>query len=64
MSGQADSERSMKMARRWFTGGWPGNIALADDILSESARTNGVAVAVTGQKAGYRNGWRASLISR
>jgi predicted ester cyclase len=40
----------MKMARRWFTEGWAGNIALADDIFSESVRTNGVAVGLAGPK--------------
>jgi predicted ester cyclase len=30
--------------------GWAGNIALADDIFSESVRTNGVAVGEAGPK--------------
>jgi hypothetical protein len=50
MTGQADSERTMKMARRWFAEGWAGNIALADDIFSEGVRTNGVAVGMAGPK--------------
>jgi predicted ester cyclase len=50
MTGQVDSERNLNMARRWFTEGWAGNIALADDIFSESVRTNGVAVGVAGPK--------------
>jgi hypothetical protein len=50
MTGQADSERNVKIARRWFTEGWAGNIALADDIFGESIRTNGVAVGVAGPK--------------
>ena len=50
MTDQADSERYMKMARRWFTEGWSGNIALADDLFSENVRTNGVLVGVAGPK--------------
>ncbi len=50
MTGQADSERNMKMACQWLTEGCAGNIALADDIFSESVRTNGVAVGVAGEK--------------
>jgi hypothetical protein len=41
MADRADSERYMNMARRWFTEGWAGNIALADDLFSEHVRTNG-----------------------
>ncbi len=41
-------ERYMAIARRWFTQGWTGNLALADDIFSESLRTNGVHVGVVG----------------
>jgi predicted ester cyclase len=50
MTGQAESERNMKMARRWFAEGWAGNIALADDIFSESARTNDVVVGAASLK--------------
>jgi predicted ester cyclase len=42
------SERYMAIARRWFTEGWTGNLALADDIFSEDVRTNGVHVGVAG----------------
>jgi predicted ester cyclase len=42
------SERYMAIARRWFTDGWTGNLAMADDIFSEDARTNGVQVGVAG----------------
>ncbi len=42
------SERYMAIARRWFTEGWAGNLALADDIFSEELRTNGVHVGVAG----------------
>jgi hypothetical protein len=31
----ATSERYMQIARRWFTEGWAGNLALADGIFSE-----------------------------
>jgi len=50
MTGQAHRERNMKMACRWCTEGWAGNNALADNIFSESVRTNGVAVGVVGPK--------------
>ncbi len=42
------SERYMQIAERWFTEGWTGNLALADDIFSEDLRTNGVHVGVAG----------------
>jgi steroid delta-isomerase-like uncharacterized protein len=47
---QADTERYMNMARRWFNQGWSGNIALADDLFSENVRTNRVLVGVAGPK--------------
>jgi predicted ester cyclase len=42
------SERYMQVAQRWFTEGWTGNLALADDIFGEELRTNGVHVGVAG----------------
>jgi predicted ester cyclase len=42
------SEQYMQIARRWFTAGWTGNLALADSIFSEDVRTNGIHVGVTG----------------
>jgi predicted ester cyclase len=42
------SERYMDMARRWFTEGWTGNLALAGGIFSEDVRNNGVHVGVAG----------------
>jgi len=42
------SERYMAIARRWFTEGWAGNLAMAEDIFSEELRTNGVHVGVAG----------------
>jgi predicted ester cyclase len=41
-------EQYMQIARRWFTEGWTGNLALADDIFSDQTRTNGVHVGVAG----------------
>ena len=38
------SERYMAIARRWFTEGWTGDLAMAGDIFSEEVRTNGVHV--------------------
>jgi predicted ester cyclase len=42
------SERYMAVAQRWFTKGWTGDLAMADDIFSEDLRTNGVHVGVAG----------------
>jgi len=42
------SERYLQIARRWFTEGWRGDLAMADDIFSEEVRTNGVHVGVAG----------------
>ena len=44
----ATSEQYMAIARRWFTEGWTGDLAMADDIFSEELRTNGVHVGVAG----------------
>jgi predicted ester cyclase len=38
----------MQTARRWFTEGWTGDLAMADDIFSAGLRTNGVHVGVAG----------------
>jgi predicted ester cyclase len=47
--GQPEAEeRYLQLARQWFTEGWRGNIALADDLFSEETRTNGVHVGVAG----------------
>jgi predicted ester cyclase len=42
------SEQYMQIARRWFTDGWTGNLALAGGIFGEDVRTNGVQVGVAG----------------
>jgi predicted ester cyclase len=42
------SEQYLQIARRWFTKGWAGNLAMAGDIFSEELRTNGVHVGVAG----------------
>jgi predicted ester cyclase len=42
------SQQYMQIARRWFTEGWTGNLALADGIFSEDVRTNGIHVGVAG----------------
>jgi hypothetical protein len=49
------SERYMAIARRWFTEGWTGNLAMADDIFSENLRANGVHVGVAGPVARIRD---------
>jgi predicted ester cyclase len=41
-------ERYKQIAERWFTEGWTGDLAMADDIFSEQLRTNGVHVGVAG----------------
>jgi predicted ester cyclase len=42
------SERYPRIARRWFTDGWTGNLAMADEIFSADLTTNGVRVGVAG----------------
>jgi predicted ester cyclase len=42
------NERYLQVARQWFTEGWTGNLALADEIFSAQTRTNGVQVGVAG----------------
>jgi predicted ester cyclase len=42
------SERDMEIARKWFTDGWRGDLAMADDIFSGDLRTNGIHVGVAG----------------
>jgi predicted ester cyclase len=41
-------ERYRQIAERWFTEGWTGDLAMADDIFSDDLRTNGVHVGVAG----------------
>jgi predicted ester cyclase len=45
---QDSTERYMQIARQWFTEGWTGDLAMADDIFSADLRTNGVHVGVAG----------------
>ncbi len=42
------SDQYMQIARRWFTEGWAGNLAMTDDIFSDDLQTNGVHVGVAG----------------
>jgi predicted ester cyclase len=49
------SERYMAIARRWFTEGWTGDLAMANDIFSEEVRTNGVRVGVAGPVSRIRD---------
>lgn len=48
-------EAYMAIARRWFTEGWTGNLAMADGIFSEEVRTNGVRVGVAGPVSRIRD---------
>jgi predicted ester cyclase len=45
---QEASERYLGIARRWFTEGWTGNLAMAEEIFSEDVTNNGVRVGVAG----------------
>jgi steroid delta-isomerase-like uncharacterized protein len=42
------SERYLRVARQWFTEGWTGNLALADELFSADVTNNGVKVGVAG----------------
>jgi predicted ester cyclase len=48
LTGSGAGERYLRIAQQWFTDGWTGNLALADDIFSEQLRTNGVQVGIAG----------------
>ncbi|HXW47527.1 MAG TPA: ester cyclase [Streptosporangiaceae bacterium] len=41
----------LNSARRWLTAGWAGEVAMADDLFSESLRENGVLVGIDGAKS-------------
>jgi predicted ester cyclase len=49
------TEQYMQIARRWFTEGWTGNLALADGIFAEDVRTNGIYVGVAGPVSRIRD---------
>jgi hypothetical protein len=57
------SQQYMQIARRWFTTGWTGNLAMADGIFAEDVRTNGIRVGVAGPVGRIRDGSRDSPIS-
>jgi hypothetical protein len=38
----------MQIARQWFTDGWRGDLAMADDIFSSDLLTSGVHAGVAG----------------
>ncbi len=42
------SQQYLQIARQWFTEGWTGNLAMAEDIFSDELTTNGVHVGVAG----------------
>jgi predicted ester cyclase len=42
------SGQYLAIARRWFTEGWKGDLAMANGIFSDDLRTNGVSVGVAG----------------
>ena len=49
------AEASTQIMRRWFTEGWAGNDALADEIFSDEFSNNGVVVGQAGPKRNIRN---------
>jgi predicted ester cyclase len=49
------SEHYLQIARQWFTEGWTGNVAMADDLFSDDLRTNGVHVGVAGPAGRIRD---------
>ena len=49
------AEASTQIMRRWFTEGWAGNGALADEIFSDEFSNNGVVVGPAGPKRNIRN---------
>jgi steroid delta-isomerase-like uncharacterized protein len=51
----ATSELYLQMARRWFTEGWTGDLAMADHIFGEGLRTNGALVGVAGPAGRIRD---------
>jgi predicted ester cyclase len=56
MTSPADPEgRYLQAARRWFTEGWTGDLAMASRIFSEELRTNGVRVGVAGPVSRIRD---------
>lgn len=56
MTSPAGSEaRYMQAARRWFTAGWTGDLAMASRIFSEDLRINGVQVGVAGPVSRIRD---------
>jgi predicted ester cyclase len=56
MTSPADPEtRYMQAARRWFTEGWTGDLAMASRIFSDELRTNGVHVGVAGPVSRIRD---------
>jgi predicted ester cyclase len=58
MTSQADpatGDQYMQTARRWFTEGWTGDLAMASSIFSEELRTNGAHVGIAGPVSRIRD---------
>ncbi len=49
------SEENAATARRWFTQGWSGDVAMADDIFASEFATNGLIVGLAGPKRNVAN---------
>ena len=45
-----EASEYLDAARRWFTEGWTGNVALADELFGEALVTNGVHVGAAGPR--------------
>jgi predicted ester cyclase len=54
-AGPETSEHYLQTARRWFTAGWTGDLAMASRIFSEELRTNGAHVGVAGPVSRIRD---------
>lgn len=44
------TEEHVAIMRRWFTEGWRGDVAMADEIFSPELTTNGIVVGIAGPK--------------
>jgi predicted ester cyclase len=49
------SEHYMRLAQRWFTEGWTGDLALASGLFDADLRTNGARVGVAGPVSRIRD---------
>jgi predicted ester cyclase len=50
-----DTDRNRSATRRWFTAGWKGDVAYADELFLRDFSTNGVVVGPEGPKRNVLN---------